>query len=359
MLPPSVSHGPSMPRLALLTLLLVTAPAIAEEPHWAFQPNKRPAIPETPNTKHQTLNTIDQFILVKLQEKGLAFAPVADRRTLIRRVTFDLLGLPPTPEEVDAFVNDKSPERLGEGDRPLARVAALRRALGPALARPRPLRRHQRLRVRRTAARRLALSRLRHPLASTPTSPTTGSSSSNSPATRRSPATPTRLIATGFNLLGPDMTDSADQAQRRQNTLNDMTDTAGARVPRPDDRLRPLPRPQVRADPAEGLLPPAGVLHPGRVPPRSAGRHAAEKKARDATQREYLELDEGSCATRSPRSRTRTGTKLFEAKLAKLSAGGAGRPPHAAGEADRRATGTRRRDGATGRRDRRRGAEGN
>ena len=98
-----------MPRLAFLALLLFTAPAIAEEPHWAFQPVKRPTFPVVSGQKSEVRNEIDRFILAKLQEKGLSFALVTDRRTLIRRVTFDLLGLPPTPEEVEAFVNDKSP----------------------------------------------------------------------------------------------------------------------------------------------------------------------------------------------------------------------------------------------------------
>jgi mono/diheme cytochrome c family protein len=53
--------------------------------------------------------SIDDFILAKLKEKGLQPSPEADRRTLIRRLTFDLIGLPPTPEEIDAFVKDSSP----------------------------------------------------------------------------------------------------------------------------------------------------------------------------------------------------------------------------------------------------------
>jgi hypothetical protein len=53
-------------------------------------------------------NPIDDFILQKLESKGLAFAPTTDRRSLIRRVTYDLTGLPPTPDEVDAFLADKS-----------------------------------------------------------------------------------------------------------------------------------------------------------------------------------------------------------------------------------------------------------
>ena len=55
-------------------------------------------------------NPIDAFVLAKLEEKGLAPSKPADRRTLIRRVSFDLIGLPPTPEEVEAFLNDPSPD---------------------------------------------------------------------------------------------------------------------------------------------------------------------------------------------------------------------------------------------------------
>ena len=79
--------------------------------------------------------------------EGIAPNGPADRRKLIRRAYFDLIGLPPTPEEVEAFVNDPAPdayERLV--DRLLA-TPALRRALGPALARPGALRREPRLRA--------------------------------------------------------------------------------------------------------------------------------------------------------------------------------------------------------------------
>lgn len=73
---------------------------------WAFQPVRRPAVPVTGSERVRT--SIDAFVLAKLQEKGLGFAPDAERDTLVRRATFDLTGLPPTPEEVDAARNDKS-----------------------------------------------------------------------------------------------------------------------------------------------------------------------------------------------------------------------------------------------------------
>ncbi len=74
--------------------------------HWSFRPVQRPAVPRL--LKEGAANPIDQFIAVKLKEKGLAASKPATARELIRRVTFDLTGLPPTPEEVDAFVKDGS-----------------------------------------------------------------------------------------------------------------------------------------------------------------------------------------------------------------------------------------------------------
>lgn len=80
-----------------------------EESHWAFQAIGKA---EPPRVKAASLvrNPIDNFLLARLEEKGLSFAPVADRITLIRRATFDLLGLPPSPTEVDAFIKDETPD---------------------------------------------------------------------------------------------------------------------------------------------------------------------------------------------------------------------------------------------------------
>jgi cytochrome c553 len=74
---------------------------------WSFQPVRRPAQPAVTN-KTWARNPIDRFILAALEAKGLKPAPVADRRTLIRRATYDLIGLPPSPAEVDAFLADRS-----------------------------------------------------------------------------------------------------------------------------------------------------------------------------------------------------------------------------------------------------------
>jgi hypothetical protein len=75
--------------------------------HWAFQPIQSPVLPLV-RDHHWPLSPIDRFILAKLEQKRLTPSPVADRRTLIRRATFDLLGLPPTPEEIAAFEADRS-----------------------------------------------------------------------------------------------------------------------------------------------------------------------------------------------------------------------------------------------------------
>ena len=77
--------------------------------HWAYVPPKKAAAPKV-EQKGFTQNDIDRFVLARMKGKGFAPAKAADRRTLIRRVSFDLTGLPPTWAEVQAFVNDKSPD---------------------------------------------------------------------------------------------------------------------------------------------------------------------------------------------------------------------------------------------------------
>ncbi|MBL8205922.1 MAG: PSD1 domain-containing protein [Blastocatellia bacterium] len=78
------------------------------EGHWAYQPIQRPTVPAIQNPKSKIQNPIDAFIQARLFKAGLEPAPEADRRTLIRRVTLDLTGLPPTSAEIKAFLQDKS-----------------------------------------------------------------------------------------------------------------------------------------------------------------------------------------------------------------------------------------------------------
>jgi cytochrome c553 len=87
--------------------------ASAARRHWAFQPVQKPLLPAVKDTAWPQ-TSIDRFLLARLEEKGLTPSPRADRRTLLRRVTCDLIGLPPAPEEVAAFEADPSPDAFAK-----------------------------------------------------------------------------------------------------------------------------------------------------------------------------------------------------------------------------------------------------
>jgi hypothetical protein len=99
-----VKQGASWPQTKA-----VDAASHAGMHHWAFQPIGNPAPPAVRNT-YWPRTSIDAFILSRLEAKGLAPSPRADKRTLLRRVTFDLIGLSPTPQEIAAFEDDASPD---------------------------------------------------------------------------------------------------------------------------------------------------------------------------------------------------------------------------------------------------------
>ncbi|HMF27423.1 MAG TPA: DUF1549 domain-containing protein, partial [Candidatus Cybelea sp.] len=86
------------------TLKAWVAAGAQYDPHWSFVAPKRPAVPKF---NDKPANPIDAFIRARLQKEGLKLSPEADRHALVRRVYLDLVGVPPTPEEADAFVNDK------------------------------------------------------------------------------------------------------------------------------------------------------------------------------------------------------------------------------------------------------------
>ncbi len=88
----------------------IDGPIITQEERafWSFQPIRRPAVPAVKQPE-LVKSPVDAFLLEKLAAKGLSFSPEANKRTLIRRACFDLTGLPPTPEEVEAFIADESP----------------------------------------------------------------------------------------------------------------------------------------------------------------------------------------------------------------------------------------------------------
>ena len=94
--------------------LASAAQALAEDAkpqaaHWSLRPPARPDVPAIRDTS-RVRNPIDAFVLARLEQANLTPSPEADRRTLVRRVSFDLAGLPPTPEEVESFVADPSPD---------------------------------------------------------------------------------------------------------------------------------------------------------------------------------------------------------------------------------------------------------
>jgi len=107
-MPPAYAgHDKLKPEQIELIRRWIAAGAEWEE-HWAFIPPRRPALPEVSDPEWPR-NAIDYFVLAKLDEEGLKPSPEADRAKLIRRVSLDLTGLPPTPEQVDAFLSGPSP----------------------------------------------------------------------------------------------------------------------------------------------------------------------------------------------------------------------------------------------------------
>ena len=195
-----------------------------EADHWAWKPPVRPLVPGVKDPSW-VASPIDAFVLSRLEGEGLRPAAPAGRETLLRRVTFDLTGLPPTVEEMDAFLADDSPgawekvvdrllasarygERWARHWLDLARYAETN---GYELDEPRPDAWRYRDYVIRAFNEDKPYDRfIQEQIAGDILYP------GNADA----------LIATGFNLLGPDMTDAADQEIRRLNTLHDMTDTA-------------------------------------------------------------------------------------------------------------------------------------
>ena len=108
-----VKRGAPAPAPALsvpgTTKPAAASPAMSRD-HWSFRPPRDPAIPgQDPAT-----GPIDAFLEAQIQETGVPTAPLADRRTLIRRASFDLTGLPPQPEEVAAFLADRSPDAFAK-----------------------------------------------------------------------------------------------------------------------------------------------------------------------------------------------------------------------------------------------------
>jgi cytochrome c553 len=118
-----IKMGAPDPRDGKVTRKLAWDEKTAKD-HWAFKAITNPAVPTPADPKHFIQNPIDAFVLAKLTEKKLQPTAKADAQTLLRRVTYDLTGLPPTPAEMEAFLADKSPDAYGKAvDRLLATTA--------------------------------------------------------------------------------------------------------------------------------------------------------------------------------------------------------------------------------------------
>ncbi len=222
----------------LLGSLLATLPALGgddskvagklisaeDRAHWAFVPPKR-AEPPAVKESGWVRNVIDPFVLAGLEAEGLRHAPEADRPTLLRRLSFELIGLPPTPEEVAAFEADRSPD-------------AYERQVDRLLASP-----HY---GERQAQHWLDLARYAdtdgfefdeaRPDAWRYRDWVVKAFNADMPYDRfvalqlagdeLEPDDPDAVVATGFNRCYPDMVDLNDQGLRRQNALDDIAETA-------------------------------------------------------------------------------------------------------------------------------------
>jgi hypothetical protein len=108
-MPPPEAHKTLKPEEIALLRQWISEGAVYED-HWAFIAPQRPAVPKLAQQQLKLQNPVDAFIFARLEKENLSPSPEADRATLLRRVTFDLTGLPPTPAEVAAFLADPAPD---------------------------------------------------------------------------------------------------------------------------------------------------------------------------------------------------------------------------------------------------------
>ncbi len=306
-------------RTSFLIILLATAGIGRGDPrtdHWAWKAPARPMIPIVRGV--QIANPIDAYIRLGLEKAGLVAARPASREQLIRRVTFDLIGLPPTPGEIDSFLHDPAPnawekvidrllasphygERWARHWLDLVRYADTN---GFEFDEPRP----NAWRYRDYVIRSLNADK-----------PYDRFIVEQLAGDEAYPGDRDALIATGFNLLGPDMTDSSDQMQRRQNTLNDITDTTGlvflgmtitcARCH--DHKFEPIPQTDYYR--LQAFFTPADFR-------RDLPIASAEERMRSTKPPSQLRVLTQSDSGRDRRDwSVRFARRLFEAKLARLS----------------------------------------
>ncbi len=226
----------------------INEPAItaADRSHWSFQPIQRPNLPALQPSSFSLHNSVDAFIHAKLEAKQLTPQPPAARNTLLRRLSFDLTGLPPTPDELVAFTADATPdacERLV--DRLLASPAFGQRYgqywLDLARFAETDGYEHDKARSQAWKYRDWVIAALnadlpydqfiQQQLAGDETDSSKSqvpSSKSKATTLNLEPGTLNSSLATMFCLSGGDMPDVNDQAERRHNLLNEMTATVGS-----------------------------------------------------------------------------------------------------------------------------------
>lgn len=198
----------------------------ADRNHWSFRVPVRPTIPAVKNTAWPA-NPIDAFILAQLEAQGLEPAPPADPITLLRRLSFDLTGLPPTPAEIDALLEDDS-------------TTTYERTVDPLLASPAYGERwaqhwldlarfaetdgfeHDFVRPNAWRYRDWVIAALNRDL------PFDEFTRLQIAGDEIHPGDPAAAIATGFLLCGPDMPDINSQDERRHTVLNELTGATGS-----------------------------------------------------------------------------------------------------------------------------------
>jgi hypothetical protein len=196
-----------------------------ERGHWAFQPVQQPAVPSVRPSAGS--NPIDAFIEAKLEARGLSLAPMADKITLLRRAALDLTGVPPSPVEVERFLSEASADAYDQlVDRLLASnqygerwarywldLARYAESEGFKSDETRPNAWRYRDYVIKAFAQDKPYDRfIREQIA----------------GDELWPGDPEALVATGFNRHYPDESNARNLMQRRQEILNDITDTVGA-----------------------------------------------------------------------------------------------------------------------------------
>jgi hypothetical protein len=221
---------------SLLSLPVFAEPAAESKPQvktfttaqkrwWSFQPVSRPEVPPV-KTASWVANEIDSFILARLEEKGIQPNPRADKRTLLRRASLDLIGLPPTPGQLQAFLNDDSPQAWEKAvDRLLASEHYGERWARHWL----DLARYADSEGFKSDETRPNVWRFRDYVIR--------SLNQDKPYNRfveeqiagdeLYPGNPDALVATGFNRHFPDESNARNLMQRRQELLNDITDVVG------------------------------------------------------------------------------------------------------------------------------------